>query len=244
MHSFKLLQEKYNKLQKKGFIKSVNKYSNGAGLTLESELESTGGDFNIPDFLDIEIKSFYQYRKTYIELFNSAPDGKHFPGSIWLAENFGYPDKDYPNIKVLKGNVYGNRKRYIGYKYQYKLNVNYFKKKIILEIYKNEHMINDEIYWDFDTLKEKLLRKDSKMAIFKFIKKNIEGNVYYKYNSLYMYKLRCFEIFIKLIENGTIFITFKIGVHKSGKYMGKISDHGTGFKIYFGDMKELFYKVN
>jgi len=242
MNTFEILKSKYKEINSKGYIKSINNYKNGAGLTVENELGSTGGDFNIPDFLDIEIKTVYKFRYSDIDLFNCAPDGKYFPAALWLADNYGYPDTDYKNIKVFKGNVYGNVAKNIGYKYCFKLNVNYKNKRVELQIYKNNIMINNEIYWDFDSLKSKLERKDSKLAVFKFIRKLINNEWYYKYENLYMYKLKNFETFLDLINQGIIFATFKVGIHKSGKYIGKISDHGTSFRIYFGNMHKLFYK--
>ena len=242
LKSFNVLKKEFNRIKNKGYIKSVNNYKNGAGLTLENELGSTGGDFNIPDFLDIEIKTVYRYRSSDIELFNSAPDGNHFPAALWLADNYGYPDKDYKDFKVFKGNVYGNVKTRIGCKYQFKLNIDRENKKLILEIYNENKMINNEIFWYFDSLKEKLERKDNKMAVFTFTKQRINSEYYYRYESLYMYYLKDFQTFIKLIEEGIIYVIFKVGVHKSGKYIGKIADHGTAFKIYFGNMHKLFNK--
>ena len=242
MNSFDILKEKFKIIQNKGFIKSVNNYKNGSGITIENELGSTGGDFNVPDFMDIEIKTVYKYRDSDIELFNSAPDGKYFPAALWIADNYGYPDSDYKNINVFKGNIYGNEKKHVGYRYEFKLNVNYDSKRIELQIYKNNELINDEIYWDFDSIKSKLERKDNKLAVFKFIKKSVNNEWYYKYEKLYMYKLKSFNVFLELVNKGFIFATFKVGIHKSGKYVGKISDHGTSFRIYFGNMHKLFYK--
>ena len=241
MDTFNILKEKFKKIKNKDYIKSVNTYRNGAGLTLEHELGSTGGDFNIPDFYDIEIKAMYKYRFQSLELFNSAPDGVHFPAISWISENYGYPDKDFKNIKVFKGDVFGNGKNHIGYKYEFKLDVDRIKQKVILEIYRYNRLINNEICWDFDTLKDKLERKDSKLAIFIFNKKYVNSSYYYKYEEMYLYKLKGFNEFINLIEEGIVKVTFKAGVHKSGKYIGTFSDHGTSFRIDVSNIEQLFY---
>ena len=240
MNSFEILKRKYDEIHKKGFIKSVNTYKNGGGLTLEHELGSTGGDFNVPDFYDIEIKTLYKLRFQSLELFNSSPDGLHFPAIPWLSERFGYPDKDYKNIKVFKGDVYGNKKNNIGYKYEFKLKVNREKERIHLEVYRLNKLINNEIYWDFDTLKDKLERKDKKLAIFMFSRKYINNSYYYRYDSMSLYELKGFDYFIDLIDKGIIKVTFKAGVHKSGKYIGKFSDHGTSFRIDLNNIQKLF----
>ena len=244
MNSFNILQKEFEKIKNKGYIKSINNYKNGAGLTLESELGSTGGDFNIPDFMDIEIKSVYKHRDATIELFNSAPDGIHFPAAQWISEHFGYPDRDFKNIKVFKGTIYGNKMCKVGYKYLYKLSINNIKRRLELNIYNNDRLINNDIYWDFDTLNDKLVRKDSKIAVITFDKKTINNKYYYKYEKIYMYELKSFEDFIKLVENGIINVTFKTGVHKSGKYIGKFADHGTSFRIEFRNLHRLCSKYN
>ena len=58
------------------------------------------------------------------------------------------------------------------------------------------------------------------------------------------YKLKNFETFIKLIEDGIIEITFKIGTHKNGSKKGKPYDHGTDFSINIKDIDKLFDSVS
>jgi hypothetical protein len=55
-----------------------------------------------------------------------------------------------------------------------------------------------------------------------------------------MYKLTNFNNFLNCVENGTIFVTFKTGVYKKGKYTGKFTDHGTSFRICKNNITELF----
>ena len=84
MNTINELIKDYNQIYKKGYMKSVNNNKNSVGLTIERELESTGGDFNIPDYYDIEIKAIREYFKAEFDLFNSAPDGKYPNASKWI----------------------------------------------------------------------------------------------------------------------------------------------------------------
>ena len=55
-----------------------------------------------------------------------------------------------------------------------------------------------------------------------------------------IYKLKDFETFIDLIENGIIRISLKIGVFRTGKKIGQIHDHGTSFCIEEDNLDKLY----
>lgn len=241
MNTFKEIEKKYIEINKMGYIKGINNNKNSAGLTLEKLLGSTGGEFNIPDFYDIEVKAIRDYDDACFDLFNSTFDGKYINSIKWLSENYGYPDKDFKNIKVIKGDIFANKFCKIGIKYIYKLKISKKERKIYLEIYDiNKNIINSELYWDFDILQEKLERKASKLAMFDVRKKRINGNIYYKYIRLNLYKLKKFNDFINAIDKGIIGVTIKTGVHKSGKYIGRFEDHGTSFRISKQNICEIY----
>lgn len=242
--SFNNLLEKFKKINKQGYIKSITPAKNGCGITLEYLLNSTGGDFCIPDFEDIELKAIRNYDFADFDLFNASPDGKHVFPSQWIADKYGYPDKDYRNINVFKGNIYGTHLNNIGLFNNFKLRVDKENKKIFLEIYDYyKRLTNSDIYWDFDSLKEKLERKLQKLAIINVDKLYSNKEYYYFYRSIKFYKLKSFESFVDLIEKGYIFVTFKTGVGKSGKYEGKFQDHGTAFRISKNNIDKLYNRI-
>lgn len=149
-----------------------------------------------------------------------------------------------PSVKVIKGNVFANKLTKIGTHFLFKLKVNYEKRRIYLIIVNyNLKVLSDDLYWDFDSLEDKLVRKDKKLAIVEFYKKEINGDNYYKYVNLSMYKLKNFDYFIKCIDEGKIFLVIKTGVFKKGKYQGKFKNHGTSFRISKDYMKYLFETV-
>ena len=242
--NFENLLTRFNEIKKQGYIKSVTNSKNGCGITLEHLLKSTGGDFCIPDFEGIELKAIRNYDFADFDLFNASPDGKYVFPSQWIANKYGYPDKDYKDINVFKGDIFGNHFNKIGLFNHFKLKVDNENKKIILEIY-NYHkiLINNDIYWDFDSLKSKLERKLLNLAIINVDKLYSNREYYYFYKNLKMYTLKSFETFIDLINSGIIFVTFKTSAAKSGKYIGKFQDHGTAFRISKNNIEKLFTRI-
>ena len=57
------------------------------------------------------------------------------------------------------------------------------------------------------------------------------------------YKLRDFQTFIKLIEEGIIEVQFKIGIHREEQNLGKTYDRGTDFSIKYDDISNLYKRI-
>lgn len=243
MNSFDELKTKFEEIKKMGYIKGVSNNNNTAGETLEKLLGYTGGSFNIPDYKDVELKAIRDFDDRAFDLFSSSPDGKYFNANKWISENFGYPDKDYPNINVIKGNVYANKFNKIGLKFLFKLIIDSKEKRIYLGVYNLDYkLINKDIYWDFDTIIEKMYRKNEKLAIFTFRKIFKDNDIMIKYTNLNFYKIKEVFEFIYLIRIGKIYVVLKTGVFKKGKYKGKFTDHGSSFRINKKDLQYMFYE--
>ena len=58
-----------------------------------------------------------------------------------------------------------------------------------------------------------------------------------------IYKLKGFQTFLQLIEEGVISIVFNIGIYKTDDKYGRIYDHGTSFKINTENIYKLFEKI-
>lgn len=245
MKNTEILKNKFEEIKKTGFHKSINNYKNSGGTTLEYLLGSTGGNFNIPDYDGIEIKAIRKVSNRHIDLFSSSPDGSIVNGIKWLSENFGYPDKIYRNINVFKGNVFANRVNNIGSKFLFKIKICKESKRFYLQVLDYEYnLISEDIYWDFDTIQEKLYRKNNILAIFQFVRKWESGNIYYKYTNMNIYKIKNFDDFIYCLEKGYIYFVFKTGVFKTNKYKGQFKDHGTSLRICVDNLEKLFNKVH
>lgn len=237
------LLEKFNIIKQKGYIPSVNNNKNGSGLTLEHHLGSTGGDICIPDFKNIEIKTLSIYSNSNLNMFSCTPDGKYCLATQWLSWKYGYPDKVYRKIRVLKALV-NTQLNKVGLFFYFSLRVDKKNNIIVLDVYNHKKkLINSDIYWDFDSIEEKLIRKLSTLAIITNRKMEKNGKIYYKYIDIKIYKLKSFDEFIKLIEKDIIFVNFKTGVYKSGYYKGKFHDHGTGFEIRKENIEKLYDRI-
>lgn len=240
----KELKENFIKIKNAGFIQSKLNNKNGGGITIEKLLNGGAGELCYPDLNGIELKTIRKYKDAAIDLFCDTPFGPYINTTQWLALNYGYPDKTYPEKKSFKGEIDAIRKRKVGLFYYFKLKVEKKSEKIKLEIYNYKKIkINEDLYWDFNWIKKKLETKLNTLAIIETTKFFSKGKYYFKFENLKIYKLKSFDTFIDLIENGIISITFKMGYYKSGKYIGKIHDHGTSFNIRKENIELLFNEI-
>lgn len=202
-------------------------------------------NFEIPDYYGIEIKTKYSTREEYVTLFSAAPDSYLFEIKR-LVSTYGYKSKNLPECNVLNVGVLRNRKTKTKSNYYFKLDVDRKKEEVMLKIYDQNHeLVDSNCKWSFQLLKEKLERKVSILAFINAERKwnRIERAVYFRYNHLFVYKLKSFEQFISLLEKGMIKIIFNIGVYKSGRKKGQIHDHGTSFAIKHYNINYLFDKI-
>ena len=238
----KVLNEIKKKVLTNEWVESTAKGRGGVGITLESLLNKERENFEIPDYKGVEIKAKCSKKDTYITLFSAVPDSYLFEIKR-LVQKYGFPDREYPQFKVFRLEIYGNRKRRTRYNY-FKLYVNRESKQVILQVYdKNLNIIDELTSWSFEMLQEKLERKLSKLAIVHADRKFEHNVIYFKYTDIKFYQLISFERFLSLIENGTIRLTFQIGVYKDEQRFGEIYDHGTAFSINENDISSLFEQI-
>lgn len=239
--NIKELKDKFSMIKEKGWIKSKRKDFGGIGITFENLIGVNSNDLEIPDYNGIEIKTKRSYSKSYINLFNCVPTGPHYHEVERIKDKYGYPDSILKNYKVLNASVWATEKNKVGLFYYFKLKINRECQKIFLEVYnKNGKLIENFVYWDFDILEEKLLRKLKNLAFIKALVKHKNGNEYFKYYDMKIYKLKDFNCFIDLIEQGVIRINFKLSIFRKGNKIGKIHDHGTSFNIKECDLIKLY----
>ena len=99
-----------------GYVKAINNYNSGIGLTFENLLGKKVDDFPLPDFQnEIEIKTKLAFSTKPIHLFKLTPDGTEFFEMKRIVSKYGY----YKMMsKVLSGSVFANKKTKIGDKYE------------------------------------------------------------------------------------------------------------------------------
>ena len=241
MENIKNLNKRFNEIKNLGWIEgTINGYCD-VGKTFEKLIGNEQNDFEIPDYDGIEIKTKRSNINLYTTLFNCKPDGPYYMETERIKDEYGYPDKQHKQYKVLNNTVFCNQFTSIGNRYKFKLEIDRNNKKLYLGIYTlKEQLIEKKTYWDFDTLEEKLYRKMKTLAYIHAVKKYSNGKTYFKYKSIDFYKLKSFNEFIDTLEKGKIRVTFKIGIHKKGKKFGQTYDHGTGFDIKEEDLLYLY----
>lgn len=238
------LKKEFERIKQKGWVKSIGGGNNAIGDTLEYLLGIPRNELEIPDYNSIEIKSKNLYSKEYITLFSCAPEGPHVKEIERIRNLYGYKCRDLPKCKVLNNSIFANCKTKIGLQYYFELKIDRENQKLLLYVFDiNGKLIEKDIYWTLDTIKEKLYRKLTILAFFKALKKKYNGVEYFKYYKLELYSLKDFETFIDLMEKGLIRVSFKINVFKSGKRKGQIHDHGTGFQISEKKLLELYNEI-
>lgn len=241
------LKTKFEKITNKGWIEGVSPGKGNVGNTFEKELGLSINNFEIPDFNGIEIKTTRNstlYKKSYISLFSATFDGKYLFEIKRLTKKYGKPDETIKTSNVLYMQLYGKYLTPFGDNFKAKLDVNYKEKKVFLLVFDhNGKLIDDNSYWSFELLEEKLLRKLQYLAVINADNKFLNNKEYFYYKSLNIYTLKNFECFLKLIENGYIKVSICVGVYKSGKKIGKMYDHGTKFQIKQSNIEKLFYKL-
>ena len=238
------LKNKFEAIKKLGWIKSIRKGSTGIGATFEKLLGVNENSFEIPDFNGIEIKTKRNYSNSFTSLFNYSPEGKYSYEIEKIKDKYGYPDKIIKNYKVLNKSFYCNTKIRVS-NYYFILKVNRNSKKIILNIidlYGN--LLENDIYWDFDEIKEKLNRKLHFLAFVNASRKIVNNDEYFKYYKMDLYELKNFETFITLFEKGIIRITFKMSIFRDGTKIGQLHNHGTSFDIKEEDLSKLFNRID
>lgn len=222
-------------------IKNVGVGYGSMGRTFEYLLGREENSLEIPDFGKIEIKTQKFNSKSYISLFNMVPNGKYYHEVEQLKDKYGYSDRTYREYKVLNNSVFCTNRTHIGIRYQFMLKVERKEYRIYLCIFdKLGNLIEKDVYWDFDIIKEKLYRKLKLLALIRGEEKKENGMIFYRYNEMRLYILKDFTTFISLIEKGIIRINFKINIFKSGKRKGQIHDHGTSFDIKECDLLKLY----
>lgn len=241
MNEFQQLKNKFYEIKKKGWIRSEITNSGSIGLTFEKLIGIENNELELPDFGEIEIKTKTAFNDCFTSLFCCTPTGPHYHEVERLKNTYGYPDSILKKYNVLNTSFNSTKVTKVGNQYLFKIKVDKIKKKIFLAIYDiNLNLLENYVYWDFDILEEKLYRKLKYLAYVKAFKKKIDNIKYFKYYSMKIYKLKGFETFINLLENGTINVVFKIGIFRNNKNLGKIHDHGTAFTIEEKNIAKLY----
>lgn len=244
-NELKKLQKEFERISKKGYIKGIYNSLSSIGRTFENELNLPMNKEPVPDYNGIEIKTRRTYSKSPMTLFSAVPDGEVPLEVERLKNTYGYPYKKDRRYKVLYFDAYGNKLSFGGMKYQYKLDIDRTKKRIYLCVYNRKgELIERKAFWSFKYLETRLMTKLEYLAIINVWPNKINGWNYFKYYKINYYKLKGFDIFLRLLENGTIKLNFKVDIYLDEANYGKTYDHGCAFRIKEEDIIQLFNKIS
>lgn len=242
------LKEKFKKIKNAGYIKGLKQNSKGnAGLTFELLIGKNNDEFQIADYngIEIKVKNNLRFSYRYITLFSLVPSNCFGIEIKRLRNNYGYYDTIYKDKKILMKSVYANKKVYLNNGYSFELKIKYNIKRIYLYIYdKTNKLIDNNMYWDFDDIKNVIQRKLKTLALIKYNKKIKNNLEYFLYDNIHLYKFKKIYTFLNLLEEGIIRIYICLGIYKSGPKKGQEHDHGIAFGIKECDLLKLYDKYD
>ena len=228
-----LLMKKFKTIKNLGYIKGTKQGNIGnSGLTFENLIGKENDEFPFADFEGVEIKVRSHFSNKDLTLFNLVPSNNF--GGIELKrlrEEYGFYDEDFKDKKKLHFLIIANKKINMHDDYYATMKVDYENQKLRLFIYKGFKLVDDRIYWDFYEIERAVNNKLNNLAIVKYYKRIINGERYFRYDEITLYKLKSFDTFLNMIDMGYITLYINLGIYKSGIKKGQCHDYGVRFDI-------------
>lgn len=249
LEELKNIKKEFLKLKKRDYIKgSVPEKYSRISNEIKTFINLISNNTRAIKFLgqkDVTIKMNKEMSRKYQRLFVMPPLGKDKLEAIRLKNQYGYSLNE-TKIKILECSVQANCNTLVGTRFLFKLQIDYQEEKIYLVISdRSYNVIEKKVYWTFEDIKIKINHKFKYLILLKVWKKIEKDKEWYKYYDIEFYKLKDFYMFLKLIEDGTIRITFKVAPNKNTSFHPKqVVDHGTCFEIQTLDMEKLYNKID
>lgn len=242
--SCKNLLKEFKSISKLRWIKGINNFTNGCGLTFESLLNKKTDSLFFPDYQGIEIKCTQRFSRYPITLFSSAFDGPSLYEMNELLNKYGKNDIIYKDKKVLNATLVYNKKVLVNNKYYFKLEISENEQKLYISIYDSTNkLIERNSFINFETLKTKLEIKLSTLALVFASKKEIDNYPHFRYYKIIFYKLISFKKFIDLLKQNIIIVDICGRVSRSGTEIGRQRNKNLVFKISKDNLKQLFNPI-
>lgn len=218
------IKSKLKFVSQKGWIKGLRAHDTGIGKTLEEELRIHENNIALPDFGIMELKSQRLNTDSMITLFTKSPEGIT---NAEIRQEFGYPDKNFPKIKILHQTINGDRKNAQGFRC--KIDRKYNK----LLIMKGPRVIG---YYSLDFIKAKAAEKIGNGLILVLAdSKKIKGKEYFNYKKAFLLKDINPAKFLSHSE-----YDIRLDVYQSGTKKGQPHDHGSAFRVKQKFITDLF----
>lgn len=240
----KKLIDNFKIIANKKWIKSVSKSFGSIGITFEKELDKSPDALYFPDYYGTEIKCTSRYSRYPLFLFTVAFDGPSFPEINRIVEKYGYPDKTYPNKKVMFEKVSCNKKNLVNNQYKFKLEVDENEEKLFLCVYGlDDELIERESFVYLKTIEEHLTLKLNRLAVVSASTKTIDDEKYFRYYKIDIYNLISFERFLRLLKIGVIEVNLISRISKSGNDSGRYRNKNLVFSIKKNNIEKLFTNI-
>lgn len=247
-----LLKIRLQEIKEMGWIKNQRPGNvGGVGNTLEDLLGIAENNFQLPDFGEWELKSQRAETGALLTLFHSEPKPRKAQiVSRILLPLYGWPHQDagtqYPiNEKSFRQTInvtsYSDR--------GFKVNIDWKEERIFVsfnyQMVDDRHVewrrfvkdgvgigdINPNPYWTFEDIFYKLDTKLKNLMYVKAETRFIAGYECFRYNKIEAYINPTLERFLKLVEDGKIYVDFDA---RTGH------NHGTKFRIRSGAKNDLY----
>ena len=237
---FAILKKEFKRIKNMGLIEPLRNGSTGIGYTFETLLHKKEDQECKPDFRGIELKTKLGYSKSPLILFHCEPKRYCETATNYIFNKYSYPKNS--NTRIFEYEVF-HKINYSKYNYSFKLDINYYEKRIIMKSYYNNHFIENVCYWDFKVLETKLKIKLTKLALIYVYPYKRCNRLYYRYLKMNIYKLKGFFEFLKLIEDNKIGFQFylKSKDNTNGSYI--LENHGVAIRLKNNHIEELFSKI-
>lgn len=227
-NTFDIFKEKFEEIKQMGWIENYRKGNDGGpGNTLEDLLEVAENNLQLPDLGEWELKSHRRTSSSLLTLFHTEPSPRIakivptilLPQYGWKHQKAGseYPETER-SFRATLNNTYSDRGLRVAIDYVEKqvyidFNANFISDRHIewkTNLAKTVGLNNFAIrpYWSFEVINKILQTKIANLLYFDVESKKENGVEYFKYQDFEAYMRPTLERFLKLVEEGCIYIDF------------------------------------
>ena len=225
----------YKKIVDMGWIRTHRAGPTGIGKTLEDLLGIVENNIDGPDFGEYELKSCRINSNSMLTMFTLSPLPRG--ANTTLRIKYGYSSEFYDNYeKVLHATLSGDRFTHIadtGHSLKFTCKTD--------GIYIESENGVENIYWSRGNLKKQFEKKYKNKFV--YAKADSRGNGVdeeFLFKEAWEVSGFNYDSFIKMLEDGKIYVDLRIGQYHGGSKDGKTHDHGTAFRIREYDQQFLF----
>ncbi len=235
MKTFELIISELKNLNQSGFVKTYSVGSDGIEKTLKNKLGIKDVELQGPNGEHIDIYVSKKNSSKMLILFAKSP----LPKKIYskLREEYGYPDKKYPDKLILRTTIdsikFNTIKNQEGFMILGKGN----KIEIQMKNFMNKKSNIPNPYWPKEDFENSIKNKFKKT--FLYVKAESRGrgiNEEFHFNEAYLLQEFDFLKFAKNLKKGILEVEIKLGLHLNGNFHNR----GTSVKINPSLLHECF----